>query len=41
MNLKKSFNLDIPDYEEGKYPFEDPENTRHKGTQYLQSKYLS
>ena len=37
-NLKNDFNLTLPDYEDGKCPFENPENSKYNGIQYLQSK---
>ena len=39
IKLKNDFNLNnIPDYEDGKCPFEDPEKSRKHGIQYLESK---
>ena len=36
--LQKLFKLNIPDYQDGICPFEDPNNSKEKGNQYLQSK---
>ena len=39
IKLKNDFNfINIPDYEDGKCPFEDPEKSRKQGIQYLESK---
>ena len=35
--IKEKFKVNIPDYEIGKCPFEDPEISQNKGNQYLQS----
>ena len=37
-NMKQDFNLNLPNYEDGNCPFEDPENSKYNGIQYLQSK---
>ena len=37
-SLKEHVKLELPDYEDGICPFENPENTKIQGNQYLQSK---
>ena len=36
--IKEKFEVNIPNYEDGKCPFEDPEKSKKKGHQYLKSK---